>query len=181
MSLAEYVCAKPTIATKRLRVRPMTIGDADSLREWTGDAEIYRYWGKSAGKADKDPRLMFAKAEKPTKSFHWGIALADCDKVIGEAWIYLIENDRMAKVAIRLSRKYQGRGYASEALISIVAFCFERTELRRIWTDVDARNAPSIRMLEKCGFRREGTIREGKMVSTYCDYHIYGILKSDIR
>ena len=33
-------------------------------------------------------------------------------------------------------------------------------------------------MLEKCGYMQEGLIRQGKMVNTWCDYSIYGILKS---
>ncbi len=37
----------------------------------------------------------------------------------------------------------------------------------------------SNRVLEKCGFLREGTIRRGKMVSAYCDYHIWGMLRED--
>ena len=43
----------------------------------------------------------------------------------------------------------------------------------------DVRNSGSIRVLEKCGFIREGTVRQGQLVSGYCDYHIYGLLKSD--
>ena len=35
-------------------------------------------------------------------------------------------------------------------------------------------------MLEKCGYAREGLIRQGKMVNTWCDYYIYGVLASDI-
>ena len=38
---------------------------------------------------------------------------------------------------------------------------------------------PSQKMLEKCGYTREGLIRQGKMVNTWCDYYIYGILVSD--
>ena len=45
----------------------------------------------------------------------------------------------------------------------------------------DVRNIPSQRMLEKCGFQREGLIRQGKMVSTWCDYYIYGILSGDLK
>ena len=58
-------------------------------------------------------------------------------------------------------------------------FCFENTELQRIWTKVDVRNVASCRMLEKAGYTREGLIRQGKMVKTWCDYYIYGILDSD--
>ena len=31
------------------------------------------------------------------------------------------------------------------------------------------------------GFVLEGTIRQGKMVSQYCDYNIWGLIKDDIR
>ena len=29
------------------------------------------------------------------------------------------------------------------------------------------------------GLTKEGTIRQGKMVSVYCDYNIYGMLRED--
>ncbi|MBQ9944456.1 MAG: GNAT family N-acetyltransferase [Clostridia bacterium] len=44
---------------------------------------------------------------------------------------------------------------------------------------MDVRNLAGIRALEKSGIRREGTLRQGKRVSVYCDYHIYGLLKTD--
>ncbi len=179
MSLSEYIENKPTLETERLRLRTMRPTDVDDLREWMPNKSLYAFWGKSPGKAEKDPSLLFLSPEKPTKSFHMGIAIKPEDKVIGELWVYLIENDRMAKVAIRLSKDYHGKGYASEALSRMVDFCFTKTELRRLWTDVDVRNAASCRMLERCGFVREGLIREGKMVSSWCDYYIYGILKED--
>ena len=42
----------------------------------------------------------------------------------------------MASVAIRLSKKYHGRGYGTEALSAMVGFCFEKTELKRLWAEV---------------------------------------------
>ena len=70
--------------------------------------------------------------------------------------------------------------YGTESLSAMTKFCFEHTELRRLWTEVDVRNIASCRVLEKCGYTREGSIRQGKMVNTWCDYYIYGILASDI-
>ena len=180
MALQDYVNKKPTIRTERLTIRELCVSDVPALREWMPDKSIYTYWGKGPGRTDKQPELLFEKAEKPLRSFHLGIELNETRKIIGELWVYLIENDRMAKIAVRFGKAYHGNGYATEAVSAMVRFCFEHTELRRIWTDVDVRNAASCKVLEKCGFTKEGTIRQGKMVSTWCDYHLYGILKSDV-
>ena len=181
MALTDYINNKPTIETDRLLIRPMVSTDVPSLKKWMPDRTIYTYWGKAPGKAEKDPGLMFEKADKPTKSFHLGIAEKINDMVIGDIWVYLIENDRMAQIAVRLSSDFHGRGYGTESLSAMTLFCFEHTELQRLWTQVDVRNKASCRMLEKCGYTKEGLIRQGKMVNTWCDYHIYGILASDIQ
>lgn len=179
MSLSDYLSHKPVLESDRILLRNLVPDDVPALCEWMPDKSLYQYWGKNPGKTDKKPELLFEASEKPTKSFHWGIIHKADGKAIGELWVYLIENNRMAKVALRISRNYQGCGYATEALRMAVDFCFSKTELRRIWSDVDVRNEASCRVLEKCGFTREGLIRQGKMVSTYCDYYLYGILKED--
>ena len=181
MALADYIEEKPVIDTLRLQIRPMRASDVPALKEWMPDRSIYTYWGKSPGKADKDPALLFERAEKPTKSFHLGIEETASGKVIGDLWVYLIENNRMAAVAIRIAPACHGRGYGTEALSAMTGFCFEHTELQRLWAEVDVRNIPSQRILEKCGYTKEGLIRQGKMVNTWCDYYIYGILASDRR
>ena len=181
MALADYIEMKPVIETERLYLREMNRNDVPALKKWMPDDSIYTYWGKGPGRAEKDPELMFEKKEKPTKSFHLGIAGKDDDQVIGDIRVYLIVNDRMASVAIRLSKEHQGRGYGTEAMKAMTQFCFEHTELKRLWTEVDVRNIASWRMLEKCGYKREGLIRQGKMVNSWCDYYIYGILSDDVK
>ncbi len=181
MALADYIEMKPVIETERLYLREMNRNDVPALKKWMPDDSIYTYWGKGPGRAEKDPELMFEKKEKPTKSFHLGIAGKDDDQVIGDIRVYLIVNDRMASVAIRLSKEHQGRGYGTEAMKAMTQFCFEHTELKRLWTEVDVRNTASWRMLEKCGYKREGLIRQGKMVNSWCDYYIYGILSDDVK
>ena len=179
MKLQDYIYEKPVLETERFLLRTLNPSDVSDLREWLNDHSLYQYWGKRAGKSDLHPELLFEKKEKPTKSFHWGIIHKQSNKVIGEMWIYLIENDRMAKVAFRLSAAYQGNGYMGEVLTRVVCFCFEETELQRLWSDVHILNIASYKTLEKAGFSREGHIRDGKMVSTYCDYYLYGMTKAD--
>ena len=181
MALADYINNKPVIETNRLIIRPMTVSDVSALKKWMSDKSIYTYWGKGPSKAEMNPELLFEKQERPAKSFHLGIAEKNSNEVIGDLWVYLIENDRMAQVAIRLSKEKHGKGYGTEALSAMTRFCFENTELQRLWTQVDVRNTGSVKMLEKCGYSKEGLIRQGKMVNTWCDYYVYGILASDIQ
>ncbi len=178
--LADFINDKPTIKTDRLIIRPIIKSDVDALKKWMPDRSIYAFWGKGPSKAELNPELRFEKSERPAKSFHLGIAEKQNDEVIGDLWVYLIENNRMAQIAIRLSKDKQSKGYGTEALSAMTRFCFENTELQRLWTQVDIRNTASSRMLEKCGYTREGLIRQGKMVNTWCDYYIYGILASDL-
>ena len=180
MALTDYIDRKPVIDTTRLRLRPMRPEDVPALEEWMPDKSIYAYWGKGPGKTDKNPALLFAKPARPTKSFHLGFEEKATGKVVGDLWVYRIESDRTATVAIRLAPSRHGKGYGTEALSAMTRFCFERTELQRLRAEVDIRNAPSRRMLEKCAYRQEGPPRHGKMVSVLCDYCVYGILRSHV-
>lgn len=179
MKLQDYIFNKPILETQQFILRPLQQEDVADLKEWLGDSSIYQYWGKRPGKNDLNPALIFQKPEKPTKSFHWGIVYKQNRKVIGDMWVYLIENDRMAKVAFRLSPAYQGNRIMTEVLARVVIFCFEKTELQRLWANVHTSNIASYKTLDKVGFKREGLIRDGKMVNTYCDYYLYGMTKTD--
>ncbi len=183
--LTDYLITKPTLETPRLLLRPLVPEDAASLRRWLARDEIYTYWGRKASKNEREPELMFIDARpwvkrKPDPDFKWGIVLKDApDSVIGDLSIFDIENARMGSVGYRLDPDLWGQGYVTEGLRAAVDFIFTHTELDRLHATADVRNIASNRVLEKCGFVREGTIRQGKMVSVYCDYHIWGLLRED--
>ncbi len=50
----------------------------------------------------------------------------------------------------------------SEALKSVIEFCFSKTELQKIWTDVHILNHVSYKTLEKVGFSKGRTYSRGK-------------------
>jgi len=188
--LKDYLEQKPTLETPRLLLRPLVPEDAEDLRRWLGRDEIYTYWGRPASKGEREPELLFIDPRpwvkrKPSPDFKWCMALrhpADdrpAGTVIGDISVFDIENNRMGSVGYRLDPDLWGKGYTSEALAAAVEFVFTHTELDRLHATADVRNTASNRVLEKCGFVHEGTVRHGKMVSTYCDYHIWGMLRED--
>lgn len=183
--LADYLTEKPVLETGRLILRPLTEADVPDLEKWMPDPELYTYYGRGVSKGERNPALLFRNPRphvkrKPSPDFVWGIVLKDSGKVIGQLFVIEIENKRMAKVAYRIAKEHWGKGITTEALKRAITFCFAETELLRLWTDVDARNAASCRVLEKCGFTREGLVRQGKFNQVYCDYYLYGLLKEDL-
>ena len=83
--------------------------------------------------------------------------------------VFDIQNDRMGTVGYRIAPHVWGRGYCTEALKRIQTFIYTETKIDRLWTDIDVNNIASNRVVEKCGFTLEGTIRHGKFGSRYCD------------
>lgn len=51
-------------------------------------------------------------------------------------------------------KAYAGRGYATEAVRAFLPVMMEKLQLTQVAGICDAQNAASLRVLEKCGFRR---------------------------
>ena len=182
--LKDYLENKPILETPRLLLRQLTPADVPDLRRWLARDEIYTYWGRPASKGEREPETMFIDPRpwvkrKPSPDFKWGVVCRDTNAVIGDISVFDIENSRMGSVGYRFDPEVWGNGYATEALHAVVDFIFTHTELDRLHATADVRNTASNRVLAKCGFIHEGTVRHGKMVSSYCDYNIWGMLRDD--
>lgn len=67
-----------------------------------------------------------------------------------------------------------------EALQAALGYGFNELDLRRIEADVDPHNLPSIRLLERVGFQKEGYLRERWLVPDQTqDALFYGLLKRE--
>lgn len=58
-----------------------------------------------------------------------------------------------------LTQSAWGKGYATEAAKTLVAWLRKQPEIYRIWAICDAEHDASARVLEKSGFVREAVIR----------------------
>lgn len=181
--LKDWMAGLPVIEAERVILRPFVPEDAGDMRLWLGRDEVYTYWGRKASRGEREPELLFTSRRPwnvPRDDLRWAIVDRESGRVIGDLSLFHIENQRMGDVGYRLAPELWGQGLMTEALGALIRTLFTETELQRLQATADVRNLASCRVLEKCGFVREGTVRQGKMVSVYCDYHIYGLLPSDL-
>ena len=65
-----------------------------------------------------------------------------------------------AEIHIKISNNgYRGKGYGADAIKTIVDYAHNELRLNCIYSTILDYNEASIRLFEKCGFRREGILR----------------------
>ena len=84
-----------------------------------------------------------------------------------------------AEIGFWLGEQYWNKGIATEAVRAFTQYGFREHGLSRIYAHVFAWNVASMRVLEKCGYQREGLLRQsavkdGKMVDEVLYAKLHG-------
>ena len=77
---------------------------------------------------------------------------------IGDLCFKGLRKDGIAEIGYGILEEHQGQGYATEAVRAACRWAFGHAEVTSLEAETDAGNAASQRVLEKCGFRPNGTI-----------------------
>jgi RimJ/RimL family protein N-acetyltransferase len=158
-------------ATRRLYVRSYAAGDgswyyAMSCRNRT---HLARYEAENPAmtiQSEKDAETLvseFAAEWQAGSAFFMGAF----DKANGEfvAQIYVGLADPALPefdIGYFADRDHEGMGFVTEAVAATVRLLFEVVGAHRIHAECDDTNVRSARVLERCGFVREGHFRENK-------------------
>jgi RimJ/RimL family protein N-acetyltransferase len=76
---------------------------------------------------------------------------------------------------------HEGKGYISEAVKRVLKMLFEEVSAHRVKSDCNENNFRSIKLLERCGFRREGHLIENRKNAdgTFHGDYLYGMLRRE--
>jgi RimJ/RimL family protein N-acetyltransferase len=108
----------------------------------------------------------------------FAVADAASDAVLGACDLRL-PSPRLGEVGYLLDPAARGQGAMTRALRLAVAWAFADLELVRVQAFVSPDNAPSIRLLERLGFAREGLLRSYR--GPGADRLAYAILPGELR
>lgn len=109
-----------------------------------------------------------AMAEKT--GYNFGVYLSGSVTFVGAAGVVNLEKEkRSCEIGYWLGKEHWGRGYAKEAIILLLAFCFGSIGMETVRAEVFNFNGRSIRALESIGFMKEGSRSQDDIYSMGCD------------
>lgn len=118
--------------------------------------------------------------ERPDR-YSWAIVLRSSNQVIGRMF-GMHPDDRISQVelAFELGQNWWNQGLMTEAVKAVIHFFFSQVGLNRIFACHAKGNEASGRVMQKCGMRYEGTMRQAHRCNNgLFDQVNYGILASD--
>lgn len=174
----------PIIDAPRLRLRWIKESDVEQLYAIFSDPQIMRYWSTPPLQNMDEALAMLREIQTSNRQgtmLKWGVALKPGDNLIGTVTLFnMNRSSGRAEIGYAQGRAYWGHGYIHEALQALLKYSFEELDLRRLEADVDPRNNPSIKTLERLGFQKEGYLRERWLVNDEIqDALFYGLLKRE--
>ena len=178
------VLPTPTLRTSRLLLRPFTGADAEPLFALQSNADVLRYWDSppwtERARADQFIARCHEMAEEGSGA---RVAIERDSEFLGWCTVNSWNPDfRSASLGYCLGEAAWGQGFATEAAGALLGWAFDTLDLNRVQAEADTRNAPSGRVLEKLGFRLEGTLREDCVVNgDVSDSWVFGLLRREWR
>ncbi|MET3106882.1 ribosomal-protein-alanine N-acetyltransferase [Oxalobacteraceae bacterium GrIS 2.11] len=175
----------PELQTPRLKLRELNENDADVLFAMHSNYAIMSWYGTDHMIERHDAIELLAKyralRKAPGSGIRWGICSHESPILLGtcgfQKW-----NRGWNSCLLRYDLKVEarGQGYMQEALRSAIIWGFANMNLNRIEAQIHPNNRPSILLIEKLGFVREGIMRKaGYWDEQYHDLCLYSLLKSD--
>lgn len=166
-------------------LRQTTYDDLEDYFEYISDEEVQKYIPEEC-----IPRTLEQTREeiqysqdlfKYRRSVYWGIALKKNNKLIGSVGFnYWNRDHARAEISYDLSKKYWSKGVMTKCSKAVIGFAFTQMQLHRIEATVTPTNQGSLRILRKHGFKREGLLREQKLLhGKFYDAVILSLLQKE--
>ena len=153
----------PDIETDRLFLRPLGLSDADAFRTMTDEPSIIdaiHFLARPFTLVDAEKLLV---GDGDGRDCFWGAWRRDVSTLTGTVGTHL-KGSGDIEIGYWFALAARGSGLASEAVTGITSALTAAYPDRRIVAECRPQNEGSWRMLEKIGFRADGTegARQGR-------------------
>lgn len=156
-------------------LRKFTAADMKASAKWFGDDEVTITTPNASLRSDEELQRYFAETVAPHP---WYRLICVNDVPAGAIYLTMGVNAHAIRgeLSYILAKEFWGKGIATQAAKVALQAGFKEFGLARIQAYAMPPNIGSQRVLEKCGFQREGLLRNFvKVRGALVDVFIYGI------
>lgn len=177
----------PHIVTEELTLRKIEASDLDSIYEIYSNEKLFQYSPVMLKKNKDTVANMIGHFERDFhkgKEIFVGICLnSEPDRIVGVAEMFDYSREvNMITIGYRLNDSYWGKGIATKTVKAMTDYLFKEIGINRVQAFVMPENVKSQKVLQRNGFVKEGTIRQGHAWKGHgvIDLILYSLLKSEV-
>jgi RimJ/RimL family protein N-acetyltransferase len=166
-----------------VRLRGFEKSDADAMLRWASDEDVVRWHGPPDWPASRAQQERYVERVTAADSADKAFAIETLDgALVGDCGLRNIDwKSRKAEFFITIGEKqFWDKGFGGDTLKLIVRLAFDKMNLNRVWLTVLVDNPRAVRCYEKCGFIREGLLRQESFADgKYRDVLMMALLRED--
>lgn len=158
--------ALPESTHELVSLRPITEADIPVWYAYLSQPVVVEHtsWNLSTS-AELSPYVWIPEANTESSLLRLAIALRSTGELVGTAGFHSVQpQNRSAEIAYDLAQSVWGKGIATSVCQQLVAWAHAHVGLLRVQATVLESNVPSMAVLERCGFLREGYLRSYRLV-----------------
>ena len=174
----------PELETERLILKKIVMANANDMYAYASLSEVTKYllWSPHLNIDETKGYIEYIQREYRKGNYaDWGITLKSTGVFIGTIGFADIDTrNNRGEIGYVLNPAYHGRGFMTEAIQAVLKIAFAYLGLRRVQARIMAGNVASERLVERIGFRYEGTLRDHLYIKgAYRTIRIYSMLSDD--
>ena len=169
-----------TIKTERLLLRRFTEDDAKEIYEGYVNQEDFLYYANKEKRTLEEEINSLKGIDKKYDNpeyYNWLITLDN--KIIGAINLNVDNYNESVEFNYAIDDRYKGNGYMTEALEAVKEYCLNEIKTNRIFGGCEINNIASKKVMEKCNFKYEGTLRNHlKLKDGYHDMCMFSFVRN---
>lgn len=148
---------------EKIVLRVVEEADNAMLLSLINDPDTEMMLGGSSWPVSEAEQLKwFEHQERSRDVLRCIVALQENEKAIGTIILSDIDQkNAIGHIHIKMSKDGgRGKGYGTDAVNTMVQYAFEELRLNCIYANILSYNEASIKLFERCGFKRDGVLRQ---------------------